>query len=367
MTMPMVAKRFGSGNGAYTAYSLGFHRALLGCFAFFYLSPFAAAQDKNPPPTPELLAVFAGQPIYENQLPASEQAQLQRMMQQVYGVRRRALQTVLTQKLLEADAKRRGLSIEDLIKSQVDSRVADPSDDEVDAYYRSHQSQINQPLDEARDKIRQQIKNGNIQKARATYVQGLMEQALNDGGLVVLLRPPKVAVPPDPARVRGDAQAPVTIVEFSDFSCPYCRQAEATMKELLEKYRGRIKLAYRDFPLRQIHPQAQLAAEASRCAGEQDKYWEYHDALFANPEKQGHGDLIGYARALELDEMQFAACLDSGRYKPQIERDIQMGAGSGVSATPGFFVNGTFLGGAQPLAAFEKVIEDELTVSKPAQ
>jgi protein-disulfide isomerase len=285
------------------------------------------------------------------------------MLQQVYGVKLRALHAVLDQKLVEAEAKTKGVSVEDLMKSEVISRVADPSEDQVSAYYQTHQSQINQPFEDASDKIRQGLKDLEIQKARLLYVQDLLQQAVNDGELVVLLSPPKVEMTADPARLRGDSKAPVTIVEFSDFSCPFCQKAESTINGLLAKYQGKVKLGYRDFPLRQLHPQAQLAAEASRCAAEQGKYWEYHDLLFANLDKQGRDDLIKDARTLNLDDKQFDACLSSGRYKPQIEQDIQLGTRGGVVATPGFFVNGTFLNGAQPAAAFEKIIDEELSAS----
>ncbi len=344
---------------------------LLGCFAAVLFSPFAAAQDatsSHSTPSsnsPEAYAIFDGQPIYEDQLPASEQTQLQRMMQQVFGVRRRALQEVLNQKLVEAEAKKKGVSVDDLAKSEVDSKVADPTDDEVSAYYQAHQGQINQPFDEVKDKIRQGLKDQAIQKARALYLQGLMEQAVNDGELVVLLRPPKVEMSYDPARLRGDPKAPVTIVEFADFSCPYCRQAEPTLDELLTKYPGKVKLSYRDFPLRQLHPQAQMAAEAARCAGEQGKFWEYHDLLFANPDKRSRDDLMSDASALKLDDKQFDSCLSSGRYKPQIEEDLQLGTRAGIVATPGFFINGTFLNGAQPAEAFEKIIDEELATTNP--
>jgi protein-disulfide isomerase len=335
-------------------------RMVLACLIAAFLPPFIAAQDQKSSQAAEPLAVLAGQPVTEDQLPPSDLAQLQRMAQQVFAVRRRALQVVLEQRLVENEAKKKGVSAADLMKSEVDSKVADPSDTDVSAYYQAQQSQINQPFDDVKDKIRQGLKDQAIQKARQVYIQGLMEQAANDGDLVVLLLPPKVEIGADPARLRGDPKAPVTIVEFSDFSCPFCRKVEATLNELLAKYPGKVKLGYRDFPLRQIHPQAQLAAEASRCAGEQGKYWEYHDLLFANPDKQGRDDLIEAARTLKLDDKQFDACLSSGRYKPQIDQDIQLGTRVGIVATPGFFVNGIFLNGAQPAVAFELVIDREL-------
>jgi protein-disulfide isomerase len=320
----------------------------------------AAAQEKTPAPLPpaQPLATFGGEPVYESQLPANEEAQLRRMMQQVFAVQRRALQAVLDQKLVEAEAKKKGVTPEELVKTAVDSKVADPTEEQVSAYYLAHQGQINQSYDDAKAKLREALKTQEIQKARQLYVQGLMQIAVNDGQLVVLLRPPVIEVNPDPARVRGNPKAPVTIVEFSDFSCPFCQKSEAVLAELLAKYPDKVRLGYRDFPLRQIHPQAQLAAEASRCAVEQGKYWEYHDLLFASGEKLGRDDLLAGARTLKLDEQKFGECLSSGRYKPQIEQDFQLGSRLGVTSTPAFFVNGVFLDGAQPLSVFEKLIQE---------
>ncbi len=247
------------------------------------------------------------------------------------------------------------------------SRVArpDPTSDEVSQYYQAHQDQINQPFDQAKENIAKTLKDQALQKGRLAYMQTLMQRAVNDNNLTVLISPPKVKIPVDPQRLKGDSKAPVTIVEFSDFSCPYCAKAELTVNELLAKYPGKVKVGYRDFPLRQLHPQAQLAAEASRCAGEQNKYWEYHDLLFANREKQDRSDLVGYASSLKLDSKQFETCLSTGRYKPQIEEDVRLGNAAGIISTPGFLVNGRFLGGARPLADFERIVNEEL--SKPPE
>ena len=174
------------------------------------------------------------------------------------------------------------------------------------------------------------------------------------------MTPPKIEIAADPSRLRGDPKAPVTIVEFSDFSCPFCRKAEAIIAEVLAKYPGQVKLGYRDFPLETLHPQAELAAEASRCASDQGKYWEYHDLLFDSQDKQTSDALLDDARTLNLDDQKFAACLSSGSYKAKVDQDIQMGSRAGVVATPGFFINGRFVNGAQPAAAFEKIIDQEL-------
>jgi protein-disulfide isomerase len=325
------------------------------------LTCFAAAQDKAPSQAGEPLAIMDGQPIYLDQLPANEVTQLQRMMAQVYAVKMRALHETLDQKLIEAEAKKKGISKDDLFKSEVLSKVPEPTGDEVKTSYESRQDLKNNSFDEVKDRVRQDLKNEAIQKQKNVYVQGLWQQAMNDGELSILLTPPKIEIKADASRMRGDPNAPITIVEFSDFSCPFCLKAEASISAVMAKYPDQVKLSYRDFPLRELHPNAETAAEASRCAAEQGKFWEYHDLLFAGQDKQNREGLLEDARTLKLDETQFGACLSSGRYKAQIEQDVQMATRAGLVATPGFYINDTFVNGAQPAEVFERIIDKKLS------
>jgi len=164
----------------------------------------------------------------------------------------------------------------------------------------------------------------------------------------------------DPARLRGNPKSPVRIVEFTDFQCPYCSRVQSVLADVRKKYGDKVSVAVRDFPLRQIHPAAQQAAVASRCAGDQQKYWEYHDQLFANNSSLDEVSLVKYASVLSLDEAKFKACLASGRYDSAIENDFQDGRRLGVNGTPSFFVNGIPVVGTQGIAEFEKVIDAEL-------
>jgi protein-disulfide isomerase len=154
------------------------------------------------------------------------------------------------------------------------------------------------------------------------------------------------------------------IVEFSEFQCPFCQKVQPTIKNLISKYGGQVSLAFRDFPLRQMHPHAQMAAEASRCASEQGKFWEYHDLLFADGAKLDIASLKEYAHRLGLKDPQFNSCLESGKFKARIEEDLQEAVRAGLSGTPAFFINGIFVNGAQPPSVFEKVIEAELAAKK---
>ncbi len=162
--------------------------------------------------------------------------------------------------------------------------------------------------------------------------------------------------------VKGDENAPVTIIEFSDFECPFCtRFYQNTLSLLEEKYilTGKVKFVYRDFPL-SFHKNAQKAAEAAECAGEQGKYYEMHDKLFENGVSGGTDSFKEYAQDLGLDTTQFNDCLDSAKMELEVQKDFSDGSAAGVSGTPAFFINGISLSGAQPFAAFEQIIEAEL-------
>jgi len=159
----------------------------------------------------------------------------------------------------------------------------------------------------------------------------------------------------------GPANAPVTIIEFSDYQCPYCRRwAEQVEKPLLKRYGDKIRFVYRDFPLTKIHPYAFSAAEAADCAGEQGKYWEYHDALFQ--QKHGLGDEAykKYAQDLGLDMDKFNQCLKEHRYKDEVQNDLDYALKIGVRSTPTFFINGIAVVGAWPLEKFTDIIDKEL-------
>ena len=166
----------------------------------------------------------------------------------------------------------------------------------------------------------------------------------------------------DDDAVRGDKDAPVTIVEWSDFECPFCaRFFEQALPSIEEEYikTGKVKLVYRDFPL-SFHTNAQKAAEAAECAGEQGKYWEMHDLLFAQGVQGGVAGFKQYAKTLGLNTAKFDTCLDSGAMAGEVQQDMADGAAVGIQGTPGFIVNGKLVSGAQPFAVFKQVIDAEL-------
>ncbi len=162
--------------------------------------------------------------------------------------------------------------------------------------------------------------------------------------------------------VKGDANAPVTIVEFSDYECPFCgRHFRDTLPSIISNYvdTGKVKIVFKDFPLN-FHPNAQKAGEAAECAGEQGKYWEMHDKLFENQQALGVDDLKQYAKDIGLNSGNFDSCLDSGDQADEVRDDLSAGQSVGVSGTPANFVNGILVSGACPYSAFEDAIEAEL-------
>ena len=159
--------------------------------------------------------------------------------------------------------------------------------------------------------------------------------------------------------IRGPSEAPVTIVEFSDFQCPFCARATPTIQQLLDQYPGKIQWVFKHYPL-PIHPDAPLAHEASVAAGEQGKFWEMHDLIFINQRAMKREDLLKHATQLGLDMKRFTEKLDSGEFKPVVRNDMEEGQKLGVRGTPTFFINGRRVVGALPFETFQGIVEQAL-------
>ena len=177
-----------------------------------------------------------------------------------------------------------------------------------------------------------------------------------------------VSVDDDP--VLGNASAKVTIIEFGDYQCPSCRLFWREIEPRLKKEyvdTGKVKLVFRDFPIKEIHPDATAAAMAAQCAADQGKYWEYHDRIFREQDKGTDdvvrfkaADLKKWGAAIRLDATAFNACVDSARYQDEVAKDYADGIAVGIQGTPTFFINGRLVGGAQSFPVFKKIIDEEL-------
>ena len=316
--------------------------------------PAAAAKTEDP------LAVVAGQALYARDIETAMAAQMVKIRNQEFQAKSTALEDVIRQRVIQAEASRRGLTTEQLYVAEVDSRIGLPGDEAVEVYYLALKSQFNRPLTEIKPQLLASLKALEIQDARQRFADFLRAKA----DVTILLRPPRTEVTFGPDRLLGDPEAPVTIVEFADYQCPYCKSADATVRNLLKKYPCKVRLAFRDYPLSSIHPNAQLAAEATACAAKAGKFWEFHDALFADQSRLDASNLVTTAKDLGLNPDAFQTCLSSHEFTQRVAADQQDGAKAGVTATPAFFVNGVFLNGAQPEAEFAKLIDAELASQK---
>lgn len=316
---------------------------------------FGAESSKNEP-----LAQVNGEAITAKDLESRLGAKLAKLEEQIYDLKRQELDSLIAQKLFAQEAAKRKISVAALLDAEVTAKVPLVTETEIDAFYQANKARIRGDDAETREKIRAFLQQQKLTAQRALFIESLRSQ----GKVIVRLQPPpviRVEVSIQGAPVRGAADAPVTLVEFSDFECPFCKQAHPTLKQILERYPDKVRLAYRDFPLDSIHPQARRAAEAARCAQDQTKFWEYHDVLFSQSPRLSTDDLRRYADQVGLDVTKFDDCLTAGTHKAAVQRDLDEGNRLGITGTPAFFVNGRPLSGAQPLEAFARVIDDELT------
>jgi protein-disulfide isomerase len=279
----------------------------------------------------------------------------------LYELRSQAVEEMIDEQLLEAEAKKRGMSRDDLVK--VEATKAKPVEQaEVQAFYDRLKPRLGETkLEAVADQIRERLETQRIQEAHQALVQGLREQAKVE----VKLEPPRIDVAAE-GPSRGPADAPVTIVEFSDYQCPFCKRAEPTVQEVVKRYPQQVRVVFRHFPLDSIHPLARPAAEAAACAEEQGKFWEYHALLFDKSPELDPATLKKLAGDSKLDVAAFDACVASGKHKQRVEKDAEAGRAANVSGTPAFFVNGIPLSGARSLDDFVKLIEKELAKPKAA-
>ncbi len=309
----------------------------------------AAAADANP-----VLAEIGSHKITQQEVDAKIKVQL-------YDARKGALDDMVDDYLLQRAAKKDKLSVSDYLKREVNDKVAaDITDASAKKFYDDNKDKIaalkTVPYDKIKDRLIAALRQRDAQTQREELMARLRKQA----GVKVLLQPPRIAVAADASHpTLGPNNAPVKVIEFADFQCPFCRRAEDTLKAMREKYGDKVQLVYMDFPL-SFHNHAMQAASAARCAGEQNKFWQYHDALFADQSKLAPAELKATAKKLGLDSRKFDACLDKSKYDAAIQKDLAEGRKLSVSGTPTFFIDGRQLVGAQPLPKFQEIIDDEL-------
>ena len=245
------------------------------------------------------------------------------------------------------------------MEQEVNAKTPAVSEEEIQAFYETNKARIGAELDKVHDQIRDYLHEQKNEARKNEYFKTLRSKAK----VTSYLKPPPVyraEVPFTGAPIRGTERAPVTIVKFEDFQCPFCKSAQPTFKDLLKRYDGKVRIVHKDLPLEEIHPLARQAAEAGRCAGEQGKFWEYHDKLYVDSPKLNTEDLRSAAKDIGLNSQAFDQCLTSGKYRAAVQKDINDAAQLGLTGTPAFFINGREISGAQPLEAFSAIIDEEL-------
>ncbi len=347
---------------------------LLGLFALC-IPAFSADQPAVPGShpvkvlEPRPVATFNGTTITEDDLRKAAAADLEKLSIQVQQIRanlareeQQILETnlirLLADKLFEAEAAKKGISKEALLEQELKGKVKDPTAQDISAFYQANKQRFQRPLDQVSGEIRQYLKAENLNKAT-----GELADRLKTSYEVKMLLPPlRVHVKTEGSPFIGPKDAPVTIVEFSDFQSPLSPRLNKTLHEVLAKYGDKVRLVYRQFPVSQIHPLAEKAAEASLCAADQNHFWELHDSMLETQNALSSKDLEAKAVRLKLDSKSFDSCLTSGKYAQRVQQDQREGYMLGITASPAVFVNGRYLSGALAMSDLSKIINQEISL-----
>ena len=285
--------------------------------------------------------------------------ELFRQREALYRLEQQKLDEYIGAMLLDAEARRRGISVATLLEQEITSKVLPVTDDDIESFYNANKARLPRDLTKVRDQIRDYLRNQRMETKKVLYVSSLRSKAK----IKTYLKPPavyRVDLSVVGAPAKGPESAHVTIVKFEDFQCPFCKQIQPTFSEILTRYGGRVRLVHKDLPLDSIHPLARQGAEAARCADQQGKFWTYHDMLYDRAPNLALEDLKSYAKELGLNQSSFNECLSSGKVKTAIQKDLSEGAQLGITGTPTFFINGRELSGAQSIEAIAQLIDEEL-------
>lgn len=310
--------------------------------------------------TPGAVAEIDGQTVTLTELEAFAASPLQELDRQRQQILEAGLTQLIEQKLLDLEASRRGVEVGALLAEETKARTSAVTDADIDAWFSENEARLRQPKEAVLDQIRPYLESQRQQKARTDLIKELRKQYR----VVTLIQPQRVDLDLTGVPTKGPQDAVVTLVEFSDFQCPYCQRINSTLDEVLKIYGDQVRIAFMQFPLTSIHKQAFKAAEATLCADAQGKFWPMHDAIFAQPRNLTPDDLKSRAVALELDADAFAQCLDSGEMSGVVSRQMAAGRAAGVSGTPTFMVNGRLLelkGSVPPIDQISAMIDDELS------
>ncbi len=314
-------------------------------------------------PSTSSKTVFAeinGKKITEGEVNQKIESRLSSIRSSIFELQMQGVNAMVNDELLDAEAKKQGMTVEQLLKKEVQDKVGDISEQDVKDFYEKNKARMRgQPLEKVKGTIKKQL----AARQSSIYRNNLMSRLRDEADIKIHLERPRIDVSADDDPFLGAKNPKVTIIEFTDYQCPFCSRVRPTIDQVLKEYGSDVKYVLRDFPLG-FHAQAKKAAEAAHCAGDQGKYWEYSEKLWENQRALQVDKLKDYAKEFNLDQSQFEQCLDSGKFSQEVAKDMNDGKKAGVSGTPAFFINGQALKGAKPYEAFKEVIDMELLRSK---
>jgi protein-disulfide isomerase len=333
-------------------------------------APAAQAQAANAsePAADSVVATYGnGQKVTFGELNERLKEPLANLDKQKYQLRKRGLEGLVTERLVKDEATKRNLTEDQLLKAEIDDKIPAPPEEKIKEVFEGAKGQLppGATYEQMKPQIVDFLSGQQKQDAAQKFFESLRQTANVKYELPEPARGPverKMVTATGPAKGAAEG-APITIVEFSDFQCPFCSRANASVDQVMKTYGDKVRLVFRQFPL-DFHKQAQKAAEASLCANDQGKFWEMHDKLFANQSALGVDELKKHAAELKLDTAKFNTCLDSGEKAAIVKEDMAEGSKAGVNGTPAFFINGIMLSGAQPFSEFQSVIDAELKDQK---
>jgi predicted DsbA family dithiol-disulfide isomerase len=334
--------------------TLTLHRFLVtaGLVVSFSLTSIAAlGQDGE-----RVLADVNGRQIKQRDVDALILPQVMPLEEQLYAIRQVALENLIVTAILEGEAKNQKISLDSLRRKLSAGSVEIAQSDVEKAYTENLSALASLSPDEARERLRLDLET----QARMRFFSEAIARLRSKAQVRLFLEEPRL---PDlaitsNAAVKGAPSSAVTIVEFGDFQCPYCRESQAVIKEVMKKFEGEVRLVFKHFPL-DIHSQAEVAARAAFCAGEQNRFWNYHDALFLAADLSPKA-LNEIAISLQLDAVKFHECFDSDLARAAILVDRKDAARFGITSTPTFIVNGKLVRGAIDFGTFKTLIEREI-------
>ena len=302
-----------------------------------------------------VVAEFNGKSIKSSEAFAQVKTRLFDLEEELYRTKETAINEYVEQRLLETEAKNKNLPVDQLLEKEAGGTVADVEDKDIDAFLNSKGLSLKDPRIRKED-VRDYLKYKKKFEKRQGYVATLRQNAKVK---LFMKEPesPKVTVTTEGYPTWGNAKAPVTIVEFSDYQCPFCSRSVPTLARIKKEYGpDKVRIVFRDMPL-PSHNRAPAASMAAHCANDQGKFWEMHDALFENQAKLEDADLKSYAKKLALDEKKFAECFDGKKHQAIIDKSRAEAESLGIQATPSFVINGVLLQGAQPFEKFKEKID----------